>query len=122
MEAERDGGGMEIALQYNDAYSETVFTFANNINTVDGGTHLSGFKTALTRTINAAGQSLGLFKDVKENLSGDDVREGLVVVISVKLSQPQFEGHTKGNLNSVIPTPSPAFLNRPLCPFRHYKP
>ncbi len=61
---------MEIALQYNDAYSETVFTFANNINTVDGGTHLSGFKTALTRTINAAGQSLGLFKDVKENLSG----------------------------------------------------
>ncbi len=76
MEAERDGVAMEIALQYNDAYSETVFTFANNINTVDGGTHLSGFKTALTRTINAAGQSLGLFKDVKENLSGDDVREG----------------------------------------------
>ncbi len=76
MEAERDDVAMEIALQYNDAYSETVFTFANNINTVDGGTHLSGFKTALTRTINAAGQSLGLFKDVKENLSGDDVREG----------------------------------------------
>ena len=71
MEAERDNVAMEIALQYNDAYSETVFTFANNINTVDGGTHLSGFKTALTRTINAAGQSLGLFKDVKENLSGD---------------------------------------------------
>src|SRR5579862_2674319 len=75
MEAERDNVAMEIALQYNDAYSETVFTFANNINTVDGGTHLSGFKTALTRTINAAGQSLGLFKDVKENLTGDDVRE-----------------------------------------------
>src|SRR5246500_201552 len=78
MEAMRDGVDMEIALQYNDGYSETVFTFANNINTVDGGSHLSGFKTALTRTINAAGQQMGLFKDVKENLSGDDVREGLV--------------------------------------------
>ncbi len=114
MEAERDGVAMEIALQYNDAYSETVFTFANNINTVDGGTHLSGFKTALTRTINAAGQSLGLFKDVKENLSGDDVREGLVVVISVKLSQPQFEGQTKGKLNSDIAGTVQAFVNERL--------
>src|SRR5580692_4861102 len=94
MEGLRDNVDMEIALQYNDSYSETVFTFANNINTVDGGSHLSGFKTALTRTINSAGQQLGLFKDVKENLSGDDVREGLVAVISVKLSQPQFEGQT----------------------------
>ena len=102
MEAERDGVAMEIALQYNDAYSETVFSFANNINTVDGGTHLSGFRTALTRTINCVGQSLGLFKDVKENLSGDDVREGLVAVVSVKLPQPQFEGQTKGKLNSDI--------------------
>jgi len=114
MEAERDGVAMEIALQYNDAYTETVFTFANNINTVDGGTHLSGFKTALTRTINAAGQSLGLFKDVKENLSGDDVREGLVVVISVKLSQPQFEGQTKGKLNSDIAGTVQAFVNERL--------
>ncbi len=114
MEAERDNVAMEIALQYNDAYSETVFTFANNINTVDGGTHLSGFKTALTRTINAAGQSLGLFKDVKENLSGDDVREGLVVVISVKLSQPQFEGQTKGKLNSDIAGTVQAFVNERL--------
>src|ERR1700753_2766813 len=114
MEAERDSVAMEIALQYNDAYSETVFTFANNINTVDGGTHLSGFKTALTRTINAAGQSLGLFKDVKENLSGDDVREGLVVVISVKLSQPQFEGQTKGKLNSDIAGTVQAFVNERL--------
>ncbi len=114
MEAERDDVAMEIALQYNDAYSETVFTFANNINTVDGGTHLSGFKTALTRTINAAGQSLGLFKDVKENLSGDDVREGLVVVISVKLSQPQFEGQTKGKLNSDIAGTVQAFVNERL--------
>jgi DNA gyrase subunit B len=117
MEAERDNVAMEIALQYNDAYSETVFTFANNINTVDGGTHLSGFKTALTRTINAAGQSLGLFKDVKENLSGDDVREGLVVVISVKLSQPQFEGQTKGKLNSDIAGTVQAFVNERLGAF-----
>ena len=117
MEAERDGVAMEIGLQYNDAYSETVFTFANNINTVDGGRHLSGFKTALTRTINAVGQSLGLFKDVKENLSGDDVREGLVVVISVKLSQPQFEGQTKGKLNSDIAGTVQAFVNERLGAF-----
>src|SRR5713101_7852591 len=93
---------MEVALQYNDGYSENVFSFANNINTVDGGAHLSGFRSALTRTINAAGQSAGLFKDVKENLTGDDVREGLTAVISVKLPQPQFEGQTKGKLNSDI--------------------
>jgi DNA gyrase subunit B len=122
MEAERDGVAMEIALQYNDAYSETVFTFANNINTVDGGTHLSGFKTALTRTINAAGQALGLFKDVKENLSGDDVREGLVVVISVKLSQPQFEGQTKGKLNSDIGGTVQAFVNERLGGFLEQNP
>jgi DNA gyrase subunit B len=122
MEAERDGVAMEIALQYNDAYSETVFCFANNINTVDGGTHLSGFKTALTRTINAAGQSLGLFKDVKENLSGDDVREGLVVVISVKLSQPQFEGQTKGKLNSDIAGTVQAFVNERLGAFLEQNP
>jgi DNA gyrase subunit B len=116
MEAERDGVAMEIALQYNDAYSETVFTFANNINTIDGGTHLSGFKTALTRTINAAGKSLGLFKET-EVLSGDDVREGLVVVISVKLSQPQFEGQTKGKLNSDIAGTVQAFVNERLGAF-----
>ena len=106
-EGERDlpNGGtltMEVALQYNDTYSESVFSFANNINTVDGGSHLSGFRSALTRTINAAGQSGGLFKDVKENLTGDDVREGLTAVVSVKLPQPQFEGQTKGKLNSDI--------------------
>jgi len=106
-EAEREmaNGGilaMEVALQYNDSYSENLFSFANNINTVDGGSHLTGFRSALTRTINAAGQSAGLFKDVKENLSGDDVREGLTAVISVKLPQPQFEGQTKGKLNSDI--------------------
>src|SRR5499427_5152411 len=114
METERDGVAMEIGLQYNDGYSETVFSFANNINTVDGGSHLSGFRTALTRTINYAGQQLGLFKDVKENLSGDDVREGLVAVISVKLPQPQFEGQTKGKLNSDIAGVVQAFVNERL--------
>jgi DNA gyrase subunit B len=93
---------MEIAFQYNDGYSENIFSFANNINTVDGGSHLSGFRSALTRTINFYGQQTGLFKDVKENLTGDDVREGLTAVVSVKLPQPQFEGQTKGKLNSDI--------------------
>ena len=114
MEAERNGVVMEIGLQYNDGYSETVFSFANNINTVDGGSHLSGFRMALTRTINYAGQQLGLFKDVKENLTGDDVREGLVAVISVKLPQPQFEGQTKGKLNSDIAGIVQAFVNERL--------
>ena len=117
MEAEKDGVVMEIGLQYNDAYSESVFSFANNINTVDGGTHLSGFRTSLTRTINYAGQQMGLFKDVKENLTGDDVREGLVAVVSVKLSQPQFEGQTKGKLNSDIAGIVQAFVNENLGAF-----
>ncbi len=117
MEAEKDSVVMEIGLQYNDAYSESVFSFANNINTVDGGSHLSGFRTALTRTINYAGQQMGLFKDVKENLSGDDVREGLVAVISVKLPQPQFEGQTKGKLNSDIAGIVQAFVNEKLGAF-----
>jgi DNA gyrase subunit B len=117
MEAERDGVVMEIGLQYNDGYSETVFSFANNINTVDGGSHLSGFRTSLTRTINYAGQQMGLFKDVKENLTGDDVREGLVAVISVKLPQPQFEGQTKGKLNSDIAGIVQAFINERLGAF-----
>ena len=117
MEDDRNGVHMEIGLQYNDAYSETIFSFANNINTVDGGTHLSGFRTALTRTINYAGQQMGLFKDVKENLTGDDVREGLVAVISVKLSQPQFEGQTKGKLNSDIAGTVTQFVNERLGAF-----
>ena len=117
MEAERNGVAMEIGLQYNDGYSESVFSFANNINTVDGGTHLSGFRMALTRTINYAGQQMGLFKDVKENLTGDDVREGLVAVISVKLPQPQFEGQTKGKLNSDIAGVVQAFINERLGAF-----
>jgi DNA gyrase subunit B len=117
-EAERDmpNGriGMEVALQYNDGYSENVFSFANNINTVDGGSHLSGFRSALTRTINAFGQQAGLFKDVKENLSGDDVREGLTAVVSVKVPQPQFEGQTKGKLNSDISGLMTQFVNEKL--------
>src|ERR1044071_2549148 len=118
-EAERDmpNNGkltMEVALQYNDGYSENIFSFANNINTVDGGTHLTGFRTALTRTINAFGQQQGLFKDVKENLSGDDVREGLTAVVSVKVPQPQFEGQTKGKLNSDIAGFMTQFVNEKL--------
>src|ERR1700709_1862693 len=122
METEQGAVVMEIALQYNDAYSETVFSFANNINTVDGGTHLSGFRTALTRTINVAGAALGLFKDVKENLSGDDVREALVAVVSVKLPQPQFEGQTKGKLNSDIAGVVQAFVNERLGAFLEQNP
>jgi len=117
MEADKDDVHIEIGLQYNDAYSESVFSFANNINTVDGGTHLSGFRTSLTRTINYAGQQMGLFKDVKENLTGDDVREGLVAVISVKLPQPQFEGQTKGKLNSDIAGVVQAVVNEKLGAF-----
>jgi len=117
MEADKDQVHIEIGLQYNDGYSESVFSFANNINTVDGGTHLSGFRTSLTRTINYAGQQMGLFKDVKENLTGDDVREGLVAVISVKLPQPQFEGQTKGKLNSDIAGTVQAVVNEKLGAF-----
>ncbi|MGH9452380.1 MAG: DNA topoisomerase (ATP-hydrolyzing) subunit B [Terriglobia bacterium] len=109
-EAQRDDVNMEFALQYNDGYAETVFSFANNINTVDGGTHLSGFRSALTRAINQFGQNQSLFKDVKENLQGEDVREGLVAVISVKLPQPQFEGQTKGKLNSDIQSAVASFV------------
>ena len=120
--AEKEGLSIEVGLQYNDSYSENVFSFANNINTVDGGTHLQGFRSSLTRTINAAGQSLGLFKDLKENLSGDDVREGLVAVVSVKLPQPQFEGQTKGKLNSDIAGQVQAFINERLGGFFEQNP
>jgi DNA gyrase subunit B len=96
----RDGIDLEIAMQYNDSYQEQIFTFANNINTHEGGSHLSGFKSALTRTLNNYGVANNLFKEVKDNLSGDDVREGLVTVISVKLPNPQFEGQTKTKLGN----------------------
>ena len=90
----------EIALQYNDGYSENVFSFVNNINTQEGGTHLSGFKTALTRSINDYGRKYNVIKDNEENLSGEDVREGLTAVISVKIREPQFEGQTKTKLGN----------------------
>ena len=109
-ETDREDIHMEFALQYNDGYAETLFTFANNINTVDGGSHLSGFRSALTRAINNFGQKAGLFKNLKENLTGDDVREGLAAVVSVKLSQPQFEGQTKGKLNSDIQSTVASFV------------
>jgi DNA gyrase subunit B len=109
-EADKDDMHVEFAIQYNDGYAENVFTFANNINTVDGGTHLTGFRSGLTRAINQFGQNQNLFKDVKDNLSGEDVREGLVAVISVQLPQPQFEGQTKGKLNSDIQSAVGSFV------------
>lgn len=113
---------IEISMQYNDSYDEKIFTFANNINTVDGGTHLSGFRGALTRTINNYAESSGLTKNAKVTLSGDDVREGLVAVISVKLPQPQFEGQTKGKLNSPVKGPVESFLNEKLGEFFEQNP
>ena len=104
MEGKRGPVDIEIALQYNDSYAENVFSFANTINTVDGGSHLAGFRSALTRTINYYASSAGMLKEQKDEVSinGDDVREGLIAVVSVKLPQPQFEGQTKGKLNSDI--------------------
>jgi DNA gyrase subunit B len=97
---EKDGVFAEVALQYNDSYSETLYTFANNINTREGGTHLVGFKSALTRTANSYASSSGILKAGKDNVSGDDIREGLTAVISVKLPNPQFEGQTKMKLGN----------------------
>jgi DNA gyrase subunit B len=109
-----DDLSVEVSMQYNDSYDEKIFSFANNINTVDGGTHLSGFRGAITRTINAYAESSGLLKNSKTQLTGDDVREGLVAVISVKIPQPQFEGQTKGKLNSPVKGPVESFLNEKL--------
>jgi DNA gyrase subunit B len=106
--------GIEVAIQYNDGYNEIVHSFANNINTVDGGTHLTGFRAALTRTINNYGKSAGLFKKDDEKLAPEDVREGLTAVVSVKLPQPQFEGQTKGKLNSDVKGQVEAFINENL--------
>ena len=90
----------EIALQYNDTFSESVFSFANNIHTIDGGAHLTGFRGALTRTLNDYARKSNILKEADANLSGDDVREGLVAIVSVRLTNPQFEGQTKGKLNN----------------------
>ena len=117
-----DDLSIEVSMQYNDSYDEKIFSFANNINTVDGGTHLSGFRGALTRTINAYAESSGMLKNSKVGLSGDDVREGLVAVISVKIPQPQFEGQTKGKLNSPVKGPVESFLNEKLGEFFEQNP
>ncbi len=99
-EGETKDGQVEVAMQWNSSYQESTFSFANNINTHEGGTHLSGFRSALTRTLNAIAKNRGLLKEKDENLSGEDVREGLTAVVSVKLADPQFEGQTKGKLGN----------------------
>jgi DNA gyrase subunit B len=121
-EKEGENLSIEVAIQYNDGYDEKVYSFANNINTVDGGTHLSGFRSAFTRTVNAYAQSSGLAKNFKTSLTGDDVREGLVAVISVKLPQPQFEGQTKGKLNSDVKGAVESFLNERLTEYLEQNP
>jgi DNA gyrase subunit B len=99
-EGENDQGNIEVAMQWNSSYQESVYTFANNINTHEGGSHLSGFNAALTRTLNRFARDLNLLKEKEENLEGEDVREGLAAVISVKLQNPQFEGQTKTKLGN----------------------
>ena len=100
IEGSKDEYIVEIALQYNDTYTENIFSFANNIDTVEGGTHLVGFKTALTRVVNDYAKKFGFLKENDKNLSGEDVREGLTAVISIKLTDPQFEGQTKTKLGN----------------------
>ena len=100
VEGEREGIIAEISLQYHDGYNENIFSFANNIDTIEGGTHLVGFKTALTRVLNDYGKKFGHLKENDKNLSGDDIREGLTAVISVKIGEPQFEGQTKTKLGN----------------------
>ena len=100
LERDEDAGNVEVAMQWNNGFQDSVFTFANNINTHEGGAHLSGFRSALSRTINAYARQKGLLKEKEESLTGDDIREGLAAVISVKLSEPQFEGQTKTKLGN----------------------
>ncbi|MFL5982195.1 MAG: DNA topoisomerase (ATP-hydrolyzing) subunit B [Gaiellaceae bacterium] len=99
-EGENERGNVEVAMQWNASYQESVYTFANNINTHEGGSHLSGFNAALTRTLNKVARDMGLLKEKEDNLEGDDVREGLAAVVSVKLQDPQFEGQTKTKLGN----------------------
>ncbi|NNE08934.1 MAG: type IIA DNA topoisomerase subunit B, partial [Gemmatimonadetes bacterium] len=100
VDKEKDGTGVEIAMQWNDGYTETIYSYVNSINTIEGGTHLSGFKTALTRSVNSYATKSGLFKAKGESLSGEDVREGLTMVLSIKAKDPQFEGQTKTKLGN----------------------
>ena len=120
---DKGGAEIEIAIQYNDGYDEKIFTFANNINTHEGGTHLSGFRGALTRTMNAYASANNLLKNVKVAISGDDMREGIAAVISVKLSDPQFEGQTKTKLgNSEVKGYVETLMNEQLAMFMEENP
>jgi DNA gyrase subunit B len=100
VQGSKDGISIEVALQYNDTYQEQVYSFANNINTIEGGTHLIGFRTALTRVVNNYASQAGLIKNSKENLQGEDIREGITAIVSVKIPDPQFEGQTKTKLGN----------------------
>jgi DNA gyrase subunit B len=123
MVGEKDGIEAEIALQWNDGYAETLYSFANNINTHEGGTHLSGFRSALTRTVNYYAGKNNLAKDLKESVSGEDIREGLTAVISVKIPHPQFEGQTKTKLgNTEVKGIVEAILNDKLGAFLEENP
>ncbi len=119
----RESVSVDIAMQYNDAYKEHIYSFVNNINTTEGGTHMSGFRSALTRTINSYGASAKLFKDVKNNLTGDDVREGLACVIACRVPNPQFEGQTKTKLgNSEVKGIVESLINEKLGEFLEENP
>jgi DNA gyrase subunit B len=122
-EGEKDDGEVEVAMQWNNTYQESIFSFANNINTHEGGTHLSGFRAALTRTLNAYARAKGLLKEKDDNLAGEDVREGMTAVISVKLHDPQFEGQTKTKLgNPPIRSLVEETVNRKLAEFLEENP
>jgi DNA gyrase subunit B len=119
----RDNMTMEVALQWNDSYSEIVSSYVNNINTIEGGTHVSGFRTALTRVVNKYAQDSGMLKNLKEGLQGEDIREGLAAVVSVKVPEPQFEGQTKGKLgNSEVEGFVSGLLNEKLTGFFEQNP
>jgi DNA gyrase subunit B len=123
LENETDDGAVEIAMQWNSSYNESIFTFANNINTTEGGSHLTGFRSALTGTINGYARQKGLLKEKEDNLSGEDVREGLTALISVKLKNPQFEGQTKTKLgNTEIQALVQTTLNAKLAEFLEENP
>jgi DNA gyrase subunit B len=123
LEREEEVGDVEVAMQWNSGFQDSVFTFANNINTHEGGAHLSGFRSALSRTINAYARQKGLLKEKEESLTGDDIREGLAAVISVKLREPQFEGQTKTKLgNTEVKGLVESATNRYLAEFLEERP
>jgi DNA gyrase subunit B len=123
LEREEEAGDVEVAMQWNSGFQDSVFTFANNINTHEGGAHLSGFRSALSRTVNAYARQKGLLKEKEESLTGDDIREGLAAVISVKLQEPQFEGQTKTKLgNTEVKGLVESATNRYLAEFLEERP